>query len=613
VIEALRGVRGVYVSDDRGYPALGFRGLGLPGSYGNRVLVTLDGVPINDDWIWSSYVSYDLRTDLEDIERIEVVRGPGSVVYGASAFSGVVNLVTRYKDVPTSREVGISAVGEGVVRGRARITQRFGGDSGLWLSISGGQSQGRDFFFPEYVPDGPPEVAGFARGLDGARFATLGGRWWWRSLSVAWYLHHQDKHLPTGQFETLFGDARTRNVDTRGLLELRVEPKITESLTSLTRLDLNLYRYRGYFAYSPIEGGVDSNFYDSTWFGAEQRFVFAPSPSVSLSLGAEGQLHPNVHQSDETELDGTYFDDKREFNVAAVYGSADFRLLPPVKLSLGARLDYYTTFGSSLNPRLALIVQPYVGGNLKLLAAKAFKAPSVYEIYGEAIGQLANPALDPENIYSLEVELSQRLGATVTATVAAYANYVSDFISLEEADPSPDGTENLQFRNTDTPVGTLGVEGEIRRDWKEGWMIAAAYSLQRSRYLDSETLGALLSLDAAPELREVPNAPIHLASLKAAAPILSRSLILMSRLSYDSPRYDTSDSDAAGVAQRRSEDAFLWDIVLSGTESRFGLNYSLGVYNAFDSRAEHPVSTEFRQRFIPITGRSLLASANLTF
>jgi len=48
--EAFRGVRGVYLSDDRGYQALGFRGFGRPGSYGNRVLITLDGMPLNGDW-----------------------------------------------------------------------------------------------------------------------------------------------------------------------------------------------------------------------------------------------------------------------------------------------------------------------------------------------------------------------------------------------------------------------------------------------------------------------------------------------------------------------------------------------------------------------------------
>jgi hypothetical protein len=56
VAEAVRGIRGLYISDDRSYSTIGFRGYSRPGDYGNRVLVLLDGQPMNDNYIWSSYV-----------------------------------------------------------------------------------------------------------------------------------------------------------------------------------------------------------------------------------------------------------------------------------------------------------------------------------------------------------------------------------------------------------------------------------------------------------------------------------------------------------------------------------------------------------------------------
>jgi len=611
--EALRGTRGIFLSDDRGYQSIGFRGFSRLGSYGNRVLITLDGVPLNDDWVWSSYVGSDLRSDLEDIDRIEVVRGPGSVVYGTSAFSGVVNIVTRSKEVPTGRELGISVASDGLARARARITYQPDPSVGIWASISGGQSAGRNFFFPEYVADGPATVAGNARGVDGAKFATLSGKAWWRALSLTWSFHQHDKRLPTGQFETLFGDGRTHQADTRAFLEARFEPQLGSAVTSLTRLHANYYRYRGEFARSPGDGGIEYNNYDSPWVGAEQRFVITPSEHFSASLGGEVQDHPQAHQTDGTETDGSLLDDTRHFVLGAVYGSVDLRPFDSLKLSAGGRLDYYSTFGASFNPRLAVIVRPYEGGNVKVIFGKAFRAPSIYELYYAGVGQVPAPNLHPENIYSGEIEWSHRFSQTVTGTVAVFTNYIKDLISLQDGPPAMDGTATIQNANTTTPVGTMGGELELRRDWKEGWMVSASYSLQRTVYLASSSLGSLLALDRSPDFRQVPNAPTQLASLRGAVPILSRALMLMTRVSLEQGRYDRVDSPDLGAVQGYTPSALLWDFVFSGTEARWGLNYNVGVYNAFDSRASYPVSAEFRQRSIPITGRSLLASGNLTF
>ncbi len=595
--DALRGVRGIFVSDDRGYQSLGFRGFGRPGAYGNR-----------DDWLWSSYVGFDLRADLEDIDRIEVVRGPGSVLYGTSAFSGVVNLVTRAREVPTSREVSVAASAGGTARARARITKRLGDDGGVWASIAGGQSQGRDFFFPEYALDGPPEVSGYARGVDRARFATLTGRAYYKAFAFSWMLEHHDKQLPTGQFETLLGDGRTHQADTRGFVEARFEPKIGRSITSLTRLHGDVYAYRGEFARSPMDGGLEYNRYDSFWGGLEQRFAFAPSSVFNANVGGEVQAHPSARQRSGTETEGETQNDKEHFVVAAVYGNVDVRPVQPIKLSVGGRLDYYSNFGSSVNPRVAVIARPYAGGNLKILAGKAFKAPSVYELSYTAVGQQSSLDLKPENVYSAEVEFSHRTSRSVVLTAAAFTNYVTDLISLEGTQDS-----ELHFENLGTPVGTLGGEVEARRDWKEGWMLSASYSFQRSAYLASSSLSDLFSLKRSPDYREVPNAPAHLASIRGAVPILSRSLTLMSRLSLEGERYDSNDKKASLTPQTRTDAALSWDFVLTGVEKRWGLSYSVGVYNAFDSHAHVPVSREFRQRAIPIAGRSLLASASLSF
>jgi outer membrane receptor for ferrienterochelin and colicin len=612
IAEAVRGVRGLYVWDDRSYASVGFRGLGRQGSYGNRVLVLLDGHPLNDNWIGSSYVGYDARTDLADVQRIEVVRGPGSVLYGTNAFSGVINLVTRDKSVPPGMQVGISTNLDAVGRARVRGDARFSG-GGVWTSVAGAKSTGRDFFFPEYLGEPSPEP-GHSRDADGFEAGTISGRVWWQWLTAQWFVHSHDKQIPTGQYETTLGDSRTNQIDTRASLEARAEPRLGKVVTLLSRAHLNHYRFDGRYARAPVDGGIEHDQFRGSWVGFEQRVVVSASESVRLTLGGEGQLHFQVDQSARDDA-GFFLEETgergRPFEVGAAYAMADARLSEALALSGGARLDSYSTFGSSLNPRAAVIVRPYARGNTKLMAGKAFRAPSVYELYYNDGGatQVASPDLEPESIYSAELEHTHRFSTTVSATGAVFANYVTDLIVARGTGV---GTDPIRYENSGVPLASVGGELELRRDWRQGWMLAGSYGYARPLYLSSNDLGALLRLESDPDSRRVSNAPAHLAALKAAVPVLSRALTAATRVSFESPRYDRFEQ-SEDEPQQRTDWIVVWDVVFSGLEPRWGLRYALGVYNAFDWRYSLPVSQEFRQRAIPQGGRSLLLSADLAF
>ncbi len=614
VAEALRGTRGVYVSDDRSYVSLGFRGFGRPGDYGDRTLVLLNGQPMNDDWLWSSYVGYDLRTDLDDVERIEVVRGPGSVLYGTGAFSGVVNVVTRGTDEPPGGEVGVSAVGDGVARARVRAQTRFGDHGGVWTSVSAGHSSGRDFYFPEYAADGPPSVAGNARGVDGFDVATWTGQARWEFLKLQWSLNSHRKTLPTGEFETLLGDADTRQTDTRAMAELRAEPKIAPWLEWLTRLHANYYAYRGQFAHAPENGGLEYDTFDGQWVGLEQRFVYKPVEQVRVTVGGEVQGHFNVHQFTTTDVNGVQVDDTRNFSLVAGYAVADVLPAEWLKIEGGARIDDYSTFGSAISPRAAVIARVTRDDNIKMRAGEAFRAPSDYELYYVAPGgQLSNPNLSPEHEYSAEIEYSHRFSTTWSGLLAVYQNLITDLIALRNVGaPLADGTQDYEYQHTDAPVATHGLETELRREWKEGWMVAASYSYQHSAYVASTGLGDVLEQNPKAGLRQVPNAPDHMGSIKAAVPILQRALELATRLTVEGPRWDRNDQDG-NPPQGHTEPVVLWDVVLSGSEPRWRLSYAFGVYNVFDWRWSVPVSFEFRQTTILQDGRTFLATGALGF
>ena len=524
IAEAVRGVRGVFLTDDTSYETVGFRGFSTPGGYGARVLVLVDGEPTNDDYVGSSYVGYDARADIDDIQRIEIIRGPGSALYGTGAFFGVINLVTRDRDAPTHGEVAVSTADNGVGHARATAQLRFSPHSGAWTSVAVARGAGRDYFFQEYASD--PATGGNARGIDGFQTETVNGRIWYKALTAQWLLTSRDKTLPSGEFETIFGDPRTHFVDTRGLLELRFEPNVSQRLQLLSRAHLNLYDFDDFLAYPASTGGPARETFRGRWVGVEQRAVFTPVPAVRITAGGEVQRHFETDQTGQNDA-GFYLSRNDPYSVLASYGVADVTPSRALKLSVGSRLDYYSNFGTSLNPRAAVIVRPYEAGNLKIVVGKAFRAPSVYEHYYTGPTQIPGLDLRPEEIISGEIEFTHRFSSAISATVATYDNHVTNLIVL---DGQGTAQSPNQYVNSTSPIETTGAEAEVRREWRDGWMVAASYAYQRSRYLNDAPVGGVAPL------RDVPNSPDHLASLKAAAPIVGSLLNAMTRLSFVGPR-----------------------------------------------------------------------------
>ena len=651
IAEALRGVRGIFVSDDRFYPTVGFRGFSRMGDYGNRVLVLLNGQPTNDNWGFFSFVGYDARVDLEDVERIEVVRGPGSVLYGTGAVSGVINVVTRGRDARQGVGASVSTVEGNITRGRVQGTLRFGPNAGLWTSVSAATSPGRDFDFPELARPadamtGDPGSTGRSAGADGFDAMTVQGRTWVGAFSAQWMLNTRTKQVPTGLAGTILGDPRTYNSDTRGLFEVRFEPRLSERVQLYTRAALNHYNFASANVF-PGAGAAREFFsrerFLGTWATAEARVAFTPLSWMRLMLGVEGQFHFQAQQHGEGYGNGCgaaqsaecesylYLPnnapqyspdayDNHPFQILAGYALADFTPSQRVRISAGVRYDQYffdeRSFGA-FSPRLAVILRPYDRGNLKIMAGRAFRAPSVYEqYYNDNFSSIApqnyaaNAPLTPETLWSGELEFTHRFSTTWTGSVSGFTNYYDNFIqnvagaatppaTMDDPMPAPVG----QYQNVNSPVLTVGGEVEFRREWRQGWMFNAMYSFQRSEYVGS----------AATTLRRVPNSPEHIASVRGAMPIIGRALVLATRFSFESFRYDGSEAASSPDPQGHTDNAFIWDVMFSGQEQRAGLRYSLGIYNVLDWRYSVPVASFFTARSVPQNGRALMLSLGVNF
>jgi outer membrane receptor for ferrienterochelin and colicins len=162
--DVLNQVRGFYISNDRNYSYLGVRGFSRPTDYNDRVLLLLNGHTLNENIYGQAFIGTELGLDLGAIERIEIVRGPGSALYGNNAMFAVINLITKKGNTVD----GLNLAAETGSYDRQGGSALFGKElnNGLDLLISGqwGDIHGQNLYFKEF--DDPSTNNGIAENLD---------------------------------------------------------------------------------------------------------------------------------------------------------------------------------------------------------------------------------------------------------------------------------------------------------------------------------------------------------------------------------------------------------------------------------------------------------------
>ena len=596
VQDALVGQRGIYASDDRTYSSIGIRGFAQPSDYGNRLLLTMDGHTLNDDQLGSSYVGYDGRADLLDVERIELVRGAGSALYGTNAFFGVVNLVTRDRDSLLPPHASIAT--DGFRGGRARVGAgvRLSRDAGFWLSAGGLYAQGDDIFFREHDT--------LVRGADGFHTLSAAGRGWIGDFTLEIYFNRRDKRIPTGAFETVLGDPRSRSADTRGFAELRWEPRFGRELHLYVRAFADLYFFEGDYAYE-APTNVQQDRWDGTWIGGEARAVITPVEWLRITAGAETRGSLVARLVGQAEDEGRYLDTDARFLVAGGYVVANARPIQELSIDLGGRFDYVSTFADgAFSPRGALVVRPWTGGTLKLLGGGAFRAPSPYELRYNDGGttQIAPEALAPERVWSGELEYTHRI-EELSFTASVFYNRIENLITLGSTtiDDGSGPVDVFVYENSTDIAQTIGGEAEVRRDFRQGWMVAATYSFQRTR------VGDLLS-DT--DVARLTNSPEHLFAVRGVAPLAPEVATLAARLRVESPRLGRL---ASGTLVE-TDVPILLDLILSGEIRQIHLTYAAGVRNLLDWQYGYPGGEDVLPIvFVPQPGRTFFVQTTLTF
>ena len=580
--DALAGVRGVYASDDRIYSSIGIRGFAPPGDYTNRVLILVDGHPTNEVLTGQGFVGSGFDVDLGNVERIEIARGPGSVLFGTGALFGVVNVVTRQPSPGLHASVGGQGGTLGLVQGRMTGSAR-GRGSDVVASVAALDEIGDRRF--AWEGPGAPQVQLADR--ERARHADVRARVGPLVLQAA--INERTKAVPTGAFETR-PERGTSYKDVRAFVELRGE-KAWRQLHLSGRAAYDESRFDGVYKLSPGAAGLPRadlrDTFRGRWASGELRLELPPVLRQRLTLGGELQSQFELDLGAPSQAAQRAAGATRELVVSG-YAVNDVLLGPRLRASLGVRLDrYQQSFGTTVNPRLAVIGKPYAGGNTKLLLGRAFRAPTPYErFYNDGgVTQVQAGPLEPESALSGELEHAHAVGNELGLAGSLFANELRDLIALGSAPTGPPGT--LAFANSRARVRSVGGDVELRWEPQPGTLLAGAVTVARVRAREA---GRSLTF---------PNAPQVLAGLRWLYPLIPERLRLGSELQLDTGRRDRQG--------RRLEDALIWNLSLSGAYAPWRLRYFAGLHNLFDIRDRdrgYPVGAEVPALTVPRYGRS---------
>ena len=246
--EVLQSMPGFYLHNDRNYGRLGMRGFNIPGDYNSRILLLVDGQRLNEAVYDSMDIDDLFLLDVDLIERVEVVRGPGSSLYGSNAFFGVVNVITRDGRGLNGTEVAGSVGSDDTYQGRVSHGERLANGVEYLVSGTYHESDGNDRVYAREFDD-PATNNGYYEDNDDRQFEQLFGEVSFGDFSLQAGFVDREKHVPTGAFETIYNDPNYRTRDKRYYFSLKYETQLEDGGNLLARAFYDHYQYDGDYPY----------------------------------------------------------------------------------------------------------------------------------------------------------------------------------------------------------------------------------------------------------------------------------------------------------------------------------------------------------------------------
>ena len=486
--QVLETVPGLHVgrSSQAFFPKYNIRG--ITSQYNSETLVLINGTPITD-LVFGNRANVWGGMPVKSISRIEVIRGPGSAMYGADAFAGVINIVTKARK-------DINSTTGGFRRGSFDT-------EASWIEHGGSYGDVNIGFTLEYEKtDGWKEIVSrdAHTGFD-VHFST--------NASLAPGPVNTMKEMVDARFDIEFENSRFR-IGYQGRSNVGTGPGIAQALDSHGRFGsdkINADYTHSFKNLSPdwdLEGRV--SYYHSTQDPEENIWVFPPgafggaypdgfigNPGYKIEsarfdingtfrglsnhiirLGT-GAYWGDVYETTETKNFNPDFsprggledvsdtlevwlpeEDRKTYHA---FIQDEWQLADNWQLTSGIRYDHYSDFGSTTNPRLALVWATTDSITTKFLYGRAFRAPAMAELY-----VISNPVslgdkdLDAERIDTYELALSQQISSEFNYTTNIFYYKIKDFISFEDIGSNAKQAQNFGKRT--------GYGFEVEADYK---------------------------------------------------------------------------------------------------------------------------------------------------
>lgn len=599
---------------------------GVHSTYSPQVLVMIDGVRRQSIYLGSAETVW-VDMPLDNIERVEVIRGPGSALYGADAFSAVISITTKSAVDMQGTQIGVHAGSFGEVGTQLQFGQKLGDwDLGGYFRVAQNDGPnsfveadaqtGLDRLFKTNISRAPGFMKMEQHAVDAA-FELRNGNWQLKS-----------KHKRRILDGTMNGLANALSPNDRIHQSLHsldlsyVEPESPDHWAIQAQAGIEASHFKGYYELFPP--GAFGGAYPLGMIGAPEarpRTLYVQSSATATFGSHRVRLGAGWNQIGITSTD-----ERKNFTFVVVPGvgpvpvplgaivnarEADELFLAPRQrtlqyllaqdewvfaqdwtMTVGLRHDRYSDFGSTTNPRLALVWDARHDLTVKLLHGKAFRAPAFVELYLRANPvALGNPNLKPERMHTTELVFDWQASPTLNATLNLFDYRMTEIL---RAVPNLDPYTGNTFANQGEQLGH-GFETEWTWRPRADFNVVASYSFQKS-------------IDARSRL-PVADTPQRMFKLRMDWELTS-DLASHIQLRQISDRLRASGDQRAAVADLNTVDLGL---VWNSRHSR-GWSATLRVNNLFnkDLREPSPAPGALPNDF-PLLGRQMVLQTNYRF